>query len=293
METVGLRRETTSSVVSEFEANHFRVGKDEIRHPLIDMLANFQGVTQRDLRNSDIAEAEIEGVRSVTLYRESCARGDGAMRVASNPALQRYLRDHAYLAALDLHVLDAVDDESLSTANPVLFACNPAIELIQHLSVVDCSQLLDLAAAPAREVLKRWGIGINDAANGVFLPATLKSPNPIGAAVHSTLHTEAYYQAVNRALRRVKTRQEALQVLPSGHLQSLCLARCCESTASFYRCNAAMLSSGFSTARGLWTRSTKKHPRSAGSAAGALCGSGAMCSALMSFVAWKSSNLQI
>ena len=69
------------------------------------------------------------------------------------------------------------------------------------------------AAAPARAALQRFGIGINDAANGVFLPASRAAPNASGAAVHSTLHTRAYYEAVNDALGQAKTRTEALEVL--------------------------------------------------------------------------------
>ena len=69
------------------------------------------------------------------------------------------------------------------------------------------------AAAPARAVLERFEIGINDAANGVFLPGTRAAPNAVGAAVHSPLHTPGYYQAVNEALGQATTRQEALEVL--------------------------------------------------------------------------------
>ncbi|MBU1535337.1 AHH domain-containing protein [Myxococcota bacterium] len=69
------------------------------------------------------------------------------------------------------------------------------------------------AAAPARAVLKRFGIGINNAANGVFLPASRAAPNAEGAAVHSTLHTRPYYQAVNDALGQATTRGEALEAL--------------------------------------------------------------------------------
>jgi hypothetical protein len=65
------------------------------------------------------------------------------------------------------------------------------------------------AAARARAVLQRFGIGINDGANGVFLPATRAAPNPTGAAVHSTLHTNEYYQVVNRRLGAATTRAEA------------------------------------------------------------------------------------
>ena len=69
------------------------------------------------------------------------------------------------------------------------------------------------AAAPARAVLERFGISVNDAANGVFLPATRASANAAGAAVHSTVHTRAYYNVVNEALGQATTRQEAIEVL--------------------------------------------------------------------------------
>lgn len=59
------------------------------------------------------------------------------------------------------------------------------------------------AADPARETLERLGIGINDAANGVFLPK----------AQHSTLHNLNYYTAVNEALARAKSKSKAEQIL--------------------------------------------------------------------------------
>ncbi len=59
----------------------------------------------------------------------------------------------------------------------------------------------DGRAAEAREILKREGIPINDAVNGVNLPRNTKVPNPQGAAVHSTLHTNDYYDKVNEAVR--------------------------------------------------------------------------------------------
>lgn len=65
------------------------------------------------------------------------------------------------------------------------------------------------AAAQARAVLQRFGIGINDAVNGAFLPASRASQNLTGAAVHAGLHTNAYYQAVNQLLGSATTRAEA------------------------------------------------------------------------------------
>ena len=68
-------------------------------------------------------------------------------------------------------------------------------------------------AADARAVLTRFGIDINAAENGVFLPRNLASANPIGAAVHSTIHTDAYYAGANRLLGQATTRAEALDAL--------------------------------------------------------------------------------
>jgi hypothetical protein len=45
------------------------------------------------------------------------------------------------------------------------------------------------------------------------LPATTKSPNILGAAVHSTLHTAAYYAKVNVMLGAATTRAEAEAIL--------------------------------------------------------------------------------
>ena len=75
-------------------------------------------------------------------------------------------------------------------------------------------------ASRTRAILARFGIGINDAANGVFLPATRAAPNPAapnptGAAVHSTLHTNQYYRTVNNLLVKATTRAEAEAILAS------------------------------------------------------------------------------
>jgi hypothetical protein len=56
-------------------------------------------------------------------------------------------------------------------------------------------------AAEARAILKAEGIQINEASNGVFLPKNSKVPNPGCSSVHSRLHTNVYYDAVNAALR--------------------------------------------------------------------------------------------
>ncbi len=67
-------------------------------------------------------------------------------------------------------------------------------------------------AASARATLQRFGIGINDAANGVFLRG----------GAHAGVHTGDYYAAVDRALSRASTKSEAEKILQSigQHLRS-------------------------------------------------------------------------
>jgi A nuclease family of the HNH/ENDO VII superfamily with conserved AHH len=60
-------------------------------------------------------------------------------------------------------------------------------------------------AAAARAILQRLGIGINDAANGVFLQG----------AEHAGIHTTEYYNTVNQALAGATTKAQAEQILQS------------------------------------------------------------------------------
>lgn len=55
-----------------------------------------------------------------------------------------------------------------------------------------------LRADPARKILQRFGIGFDDSVNGAFLPK----------AQHEHLHTNAYYDAVNKALAGATTKAE-------------------------------------------------------------------------------------
>jgi hypothetical protein len=68
-------------------------------------------------------------------------------------------------------------------------------------------------AKVAREILQKFNIGINDVSNGVFLPANRATQVIAGETIHSTLHTDEYYDAVNEALESATTRQEAITIL--------------------------------------------------------------------------------
>jgi A nuclease family of the HNH/ENDO VII superfamily with conserved AHH len=73
----------------------------------------------------------------------------------------------------------------------------------------------DPPAEFARGVLKRFGIGINEAANGVFLPADKATQVIAGKTVHASLHTNAYYEAANNALKGLTTKQQVIDKLSS------------------------------------------------------------------------------
>jgi len=65
-------------------------------------------------------------------------------------------------------------------------------------------------AEDARKILEKFGISINDASNGVFLP-TVKGVSD--AAYHPSLHTDKYYNLVNALLGRAQTKEDAIKIL--------------------------------------------------------------------------------
>ncbi|MGL5853261.1 MAG: AHH domain-containing protein, partial [Phycicoccus sp.] len=74
----------------------------------------------------------------------------------------------------------------------------------------------------SRTILERFGIDINDAGNGVFLPSSSTSLNPTGAAVHAKIHGTRYHQEVERLLSQARTPEEALETL--AYIRSRLLA---------------------------------------------------------------------
>lgn len=65
-------------------------------------------------------------------------------------------------------------------------------------------------AADTRKILKKFGVGINDAINGVFLPTT-KGVSP--ACYHPKLHTNAYYNTVHSMLKQASSKSEVISIL--------------------------------------------------------------------------------
>jgi RHS repeat-associated protein len=68
-------------------------------------------------------------------------------------------------------------------------------------------------AKEARDILDQFGVDINDAANGVWLPRFLSSANPYDTAVHSKVHSDDYYRNVNSRVRAAKSREELVEII--------------------------------------------------------------------------------
>ena len=69
------------------------------------------------------------------------------------------------------------------------------------------------AASEARTILQNFGVGINDAANGVFLPATKALAQAGDAVAHAAVHTNEYYNSVTTALQQATSRQDVIDIL--------------------------------------------------------------------------------
>ena len=70
----------------------------------------------------------------------------------------------------------------------------------------------DPAAIASRRILEQFGIDINDAANGIFLPSD-SNRSIFKGAVHKTHHTEEYSEYVYRELKDCKSREEVIKKL--------------------------------------------------------------------------------
>ncbi len=75
------------------------------------------------------------------------------------------------------------------------------------------------AAKDARLVLRRFGVDIDDAANGVFLRSNANVASSAPGSLHSTVHTSGYYNYVNRALTSARSRADVVAVL--GRLRQM------------------------------------------------------------------------
>ena len=71
----------------------------------------------------------------------------------------------------------------------------------------------DKRAQDARDILDRYGVSLNDPVNGAWLPANSNSPKANNAVVHSTLHTDNYYDYVETELSGAQSREDVIRVL--------------------------------------------------------------------------------
>lgn len=71
-------------------------------------------------------------------------------------------------------------------------------------------------AVASRRILAKFGIDLDDAANGTWLPHgrdTTKYPNPLGKSPHQATHRKAFHRELHKLLKGCRTKQEVLDVL--------------------------------------------------------------------------------
>jgi hypothetical protein len=69
-------------------------------------------------------------------------------------------------------------------------------------------------AIECRKILEKFGVDIDHAANGVFLPAYKSSPNPKGSIVHKILgNNDKYYETMYKFLKDATSEAEVIQKL--------------------------------------------------------------------------------
>ena len=67
------------------------------------------------------------------------------------------------------------------------------------------------SAAKAREILSKFGISVENAANGVYLPS--KFDDAVKAAYHGSIHSRRYCEELYARLRTARSKEEALLAL--------------------------------------------------------------------------------
>jgi HNH/ENDO VII superfamily nuclease len=67
------------------------------------------------------------------------------------------------------------------------------------------------SAEKARDILTKFGIGVENAANSVYLPS--RFDEAVRAAYHGTLHSKRYFDEVLKRLQKARSKEEALVIL--------------------------------------------------------------------------------
>ncbi|MBI3837461.1 MAG: AHH domain-containing protein [Planctomycetia bacterium] len=68
-----------------------------------------------------------------------------------------------------------------------------------------------IGAKKAREILSKFGISVENAANGVYLPS--KFDDAVKAAYHGSIHSRRYSDEVYKRLQKARTKEDALLIL--------------------------------------------------------------------------------
>jgi HNH/ENDO VII superfamily nuclease len=162
-------------------------------------------------RAATLAEAQgfrlpdVEGARSVTL----AADGSVIIELSATTAVAAVSRSDSAPREQEPVAPDDEHDSRVLASNMEKAGVHRPRGAAAHHIVAGKAR----AAEVARRVLAKFGIGINDAENGVYLPCNSKAPCEALGTVHSSLHTNSYYKAIDELLLAARSRDEVLEIL--------------------------------------------------------------------------------
>lgn len=201
-----LMREATPDIF-DMRLDALRTVKDGNAHTIVNALVVDEGREAIRQKNGDvltptakrmIANAERKTRQAIAEppqeeVAEKVQYQAGRTLPASKKALEAELTDRKnHSSKLDRNLKAAGEVKPIDAEKGALSS--------HHIVAVN-----DDRAFQSRELIFGWGIGINDVDNGVRLPRWLSSVRPVSlpnATVHSILHTDRYFTAVQARLRQ-------------------------------------------------------------------------------------------
>lgn len=194
-------RHLAMAAASAFETG-YEAGADQVANRLLVIelaIDTIEMIVFPELFVAEVAatraiRAAMSGLRRMPIFVPGAMSGVGVfMRVAPKAVAKKVARGSAKVLAASMKLVGKV---------------RLAGEFCHHIVAHGAER-----AKPALAILDKFGIDVDDAVNGIFLPGFKTSPNPFKKAVHGNLHKNSYYDAVNKLLKDATSPDDARRIL--------------------------------------------------------------------------------
>jgi A nuclease family of the HNH/ENDO VII superfamily with conserved AHH len=149
-----------------------------------------------DRRGGDVARVPVQALKAAAKKSQVTRAAASVMRVARAPSSKRLGRNMENAGRF-------------GTRNAKGNLTDDAAHLV-------AKGAKNADATASRRILKKFGIDLDDATNGSWLPHgrdTSKYPNPLGKSPHQATHRKAFHKELHKLLKNCRTKQEAEDVL--------------------------------------------------------------------------------